>query len=365
MLTEDKRSSELLSRRMPNRLRLLPLILDIDFIGRDSVVNSMLLSHTGVLIAPAGYGKTFVLARTYAELVSNGLLVAWMSPLDDDYNFHQPLCYILSGLRGMLGCSFGVRTEALARANAGTISEVLIDTLVAEITECELGVVLIIDDVHLLHDVSTLQLLAALIRRAPLRLMLRGRSLPIILNAAIDWLQVLEVRVENLRLSMRQAVSYYQKLNDTILDEAEAVKLYQQTEGWQAGIRLLASSANSGSIPAVQPIPSSIQNYLETVVNKLSCDAKKVVLAISILNYFSASVAGELAQCSESKAQKMIVYLCDHEVFIVQGHDRHGWHKIHSMFREYLLIKLQACDASEICSLHHKAALWYERETLE
>lgn len=180
MLTTDEHPSELSSRRVLNRNQLQPPKLCADLIGRDSVVNRMLLSHTGVLTAPTGYGKTFVLARIYTKLIANGKLVSWMSPLDDDNNFHHSLNYILSGLRSVLGSNFGIRTEALARTSVGTISEVLIDTLVAEIAECELDVVLIIDDVHLLRDVSTLKLLAALIRRAPLRLMLSGRSLPLL-----------------------------------------------------------------------------------------------------------------------------------------------------------------------------------------
>lgn len=345
---------------MLNSSRLQPPKLKSDLIGRDSVVNRMLLSHTGVLIAPAGYGKTFVLARTHAELISSGNLVAWMSPLADDCSFQQQIFYILSGLRNVLDKDFGTRTEALIRASVGTVAEVLIETLVAEIAECETDVVFIIDDVHLLTDASTLQLLAALIRRAPLRLMLCGRSLPSVLNEAIDWLQVLEVRAEHLRLSIQQAGSYYQRLTDTNLNVEELDNLHQQTEGWQAGIRLLASSASFGSIPTTNPIPSRVQEYLENAAVDLSSEAKNFMLDISILNYFSAPIAAELAQCSESEAESMITYLCDRGVFIEQGQNSDGWLKFHAMFRDYLLCKLQTYSENDICSLHHKAALWFQ-----
>lgn len=363
MVTTGGHSTELLNRRLVNASRLQPPKLSIDLIGRESVVNRILLSQTGVLVAPAGYGKTFVLARAYAELIASGNMVAWMSPpQDENGNFHQSLYYILSGLKHVLSNEFGQRTEALIRASVGTVTEVLIETLVAEITECETDIVLIIDDVHLMNDASTLQLLAALIRRAPLRLVLCGRSLPSVLNDAVDWLQVLEVRAEHLCLNIQQAGSYYQKLTDTILNEQELDYLYHQTEGWQAGIRLLASSASNGFIPAANPVPSRVQEYLDSVSTGLGNDAKKFMLAISILNYFSAPVAAELAGCSESDAGTMITYLCDRGVFIEQGQNNHGWLKFHAMFRDYLLFKLQSYSQDDICTLHSRAALWFKEE---
>lgn len=360
MLTGDNNSTESLSRSLLNRFRLQPPKLNKDLIGRESVINRMLLSHTGVLTAPAGYGKTFVLAHTYAKLMSSGLLVAWMSPVDDDRNFHQSLGYILSGLRAVLNSDFGTRTEALTRAGVGTVTEELIETLVAEITECETDLVLIIDDVHLLTNASTLQLLAALIRRAPLRLMLCGRSLPSVLNDAIDWLQVLEVKTKHLRLNIQQAGNYYQKLTDTTLDEQALDKLYQQTEGWQAGIRLLASSMSFGSIPTT--IPIRVQDYLDTAATELSDEAKQFMLSISILNYFSAPIAAELADCSETSAERMIGYLCDRGVFIEEGEKSNGWFKFHSMFRDYLRLKLLTFGMDAANSLHQKAALWFQSE---
>lgn len=361
-MMDNSKSNEPLSSRQLHQPRILPPVFEKDLIGRDIVVNRLRRSQPGIITAPAGYGKTFVLTAVRQCFIEDGLPVSWLSLRVGDVDLEEFLCSLISSLRNTLGARFGTRTEALFKAGVGTPIHILVDTLVAEIADDGIEAVLIIDDVHLLEQPDALDLLAGLVRRAPIRLVIAGRYLSKVLAAAVDWLQVLEVGAEHLCLNVLQAKQYYEILSDSKLTDDQAEHLHVQTQGWQAGIKLLASSGKhitSSNDPIPVPVPGRVYTYLDRASEGLNEEARGFMLELSILEYFSVELSAAVFNCDEQSARDTLSYLVQQGVFIETIEQEQGWSRFHPMFREYLQERLKKENPDNISKLHKSAARWF------
>ena len=157
-----------------------------------------------VICAPAGWGKTVLLAQWHA---SERRPFAWVSldPSDDDpVRFWS---YVIAALRTVVPGFGGAVLAALPNAGPGLV-DVVLPRLINELAELPEPVVLVLDDVHVLQDELVHASLAFVIRHLPrtVHLALATRAEPALPLARLRAAgELVELRADELRFADEEA----------------------------------------------------------------------------------------------------------------------------------------------------------------
>jgi LuxR family transcriptional regulator, maltose regulon positive regulatory protein len=205
-------------------------------------------SHPVVsVVAPAGYGKTTLLAQ-WAE--RNGQAFAWVSVDEGDNDPRVLLAYITAALDAIEPVGRRV-FDALASPGSSVPGSVVprLCNAFASITS---PTTLVLDDMHLLHNRECQAALSVLAEHVPAgsRLVLAGRDQPPVRIARLRAAgQILEIGPGHLSLTS-QETSGLLLAAEVRLGEDELAELHRRTEGWAAGLYLAALSLREGgSLP--------------------------------------------------------------------------------------------------------------------
>jgi LuxR family maltose regulon positive regulatory protein len=198
-----------------------------------------------LLSAPAGYGKTTVLAAlppTYPELST-----AWLSLDEEDNDPVRFLTALITALQ-RLDPDCGTISESLLASPIHQSAGVLrvISVLINDILETFSNpFTLILDDLHRITEPSIFVALDYLLEHRPpaLRLVVATRVDPPLALARLRARgELSELRLTELRFTEEETGLF---LNDHLnlgLSPGDLALLHARTEGWPVGLRLLASS---------------------------------------------------------------------------------------------------------------------------
>ncbi len=194
------------------------------------------------VVAPSGYGKTTLLAQ-WAE---RGQAFAWVSVDERDNDPKVLLSYVAQALDAVQPVS-GRVFEALASPVSSVPGSVL-PRLGSAFWSMTAPVVLVLDDVHLLHNRDCRDALSVLADHVPpcSRLVLAGRNEPPLRTARLRAQgRVLEIGPRDLMLSREEAAALLRSA-EVMLSEEDVAALHQRTEGWPAGLYLAALYLREG-----------------------------------------------------------------------------------------------------------------------
>ncbi|HSL65732.1 MAG TPA: AAA family ATPase, partial [Gaiellaceae bacterium] len=211
--------------------------------------------------APAGYGKSTLLAQWAAE---DPRPFAWigLDKRDDD-----PVVLLRSVLASVERQQETEATEALAHAGRVRSWSSLLPDVVAAVSASDRPYVLVFDDVHLLSG-SSLDVLGTLVRAVPdgVQLVLSGRReiIPLVARGRARG-DVLELGASDLALTDEEAVELVRASGLEVADDTVA-ELRRRTEGWAAGLYLAVLAARaSGALPLVDAsVDRFVEDYLRT-----------------------------------------------------------------------------------------------------
>jgi LuxR family maltose regulon positive regulatory protein len=195
------------------------------------------------LCAPAGYGKT-VLAVEWAERDRRPFV--WLSIDRHDNDPTVLLTYLAVGLDRVEPLDPTV-LDTLASRGA-SITQTVLPRLGAALAGKALPVVMVLDDVHLLHDQQGLDAVAVLVDHLPPRSQLvvlsRGEPpLPVARWRAEG--RLVELGPTDLAMSPAEAGSLLAAVR-VELPDAEVEKLTRRAEGWPVALYLAALAHKAG-----------------------------------------------------------------------------------------------------------------------
>ena len=196
------------------------------------------------VIAPAGYGKTTLLAR-WAEMDPRPF--AWVALDGQDDDGIVFLRYIAAAIHRVEPVAPAV-FDALGGPGA-SIWSMAVPRVGSALATLQRPLVLVLDDLHAVRNRSCLDVLAALHEYVPpgSQIAVASReepALPLARWRTRGWLH--EVGVADLRLDEREAGVLLQGAG-VELDPAGVADLTGRTEGWPAGLYLAALSLQAGS----------------------------------------------------------------------------------------------------------------------
>ena len=317
------------------------------------------------VVAPAGYGKTTLLAQ-WAE--HDGRAIAWVAPDERDNDPKVLLSYVAAALDAVQ--PVGERVfEALA-SPASSIPGSVIPRLGSALASMTIPVVLVLDDVHLLHNRECRDALSVLADHVPdqSRLVLIGRSEPPLRIARLRAEgRILEVGPGDLALSREEAAALLQAAELT-LDEDEVAALHERTEGWPVGLYLAALYLREGGSVGTAAFSFRgddrfVSEYLESeVLARISARHREFLTRTAVLERMSGSLCATVLE--DPRAAGTLLQLAESNLLLVPLDHRGQWYRYHHLFRDMLLAVLERLEPDLVQVLRRRAASWYLRNGL-
>ncbi|HEX6551571.1 MAG TPA: LuxR C-terminal-related transcriptional regulator [Ktedonobacteraceae bacterium] len=321
-----------------------------------------------LISAPAGFGKTTLLAQWFAE---NGLPAAWLSLEAEDNDPTRFLSYLIAALR-TLDTQFGATALALLSTPQLPSPEVVFAVLISELTSREIGdFALVLDDYHLITAESIQRGMTFLLEHLPpqMHLIVASRAdPPLPLSRLRAQRQLCEVRTADLRFGAAEVSAFLQTVMGLDLEASAIATLEQRTEGWIAGLQLAALSLQggadvSGFLAAFSGTHRYVLDYLsEEVLSRQSAVVQSFLLSTCILERLNGPLCDAVR--GQAGSQAMLEALERANLFVVPLDEERRWYRYHHLFAEMLRSHLRHTEPTLPPELHRRASAWYEQHDL-
>jgi LuxR family maltose regulon positive regulatory protein len=318
-----------------------------------------------LITAPAGFGKTTLVAAWLAEL---GLAenAAWVS-LDASENEPRLFwAYVITALQTS-DPSVGRQALALLQSVQPPAIERVLTTLINDIAVADADFMLALDDYHVIGDERIHAALTFLLDRLPPRMsvVIASRSEP---PLALPRLrargELSEVRAADLRFTREETATFLNQVMALDLSPNDLGTLEQRTEGWIAGLKLAAISMKGRGDKRRFVEESSGENryvadYLvEEVLQSEPEHMRQLLLATAILDRLSGPLCDAIT--GQTGSQGLLEELERRNLFVVALDDRREWYRYHHLFADVLQKQSLARDPDAARSHHGRASAWYE-----
>lgn len=345
-------------------VRLAPPVYRVDLLTRQHLLNRLRISSDAqltIVTAPAGYGKTSLLAQWRLNQVEAGHRVAWLNVASVDTDPAQFLADIVLAL-GQGGATLGHLATQAEQGFGDTPVKALVSSVVRALLQESRPIALIIDDLHRLPPDSVEQVLAPLVAAFPntLQLVLSGRERPPISVAELRSRgQLLEIVAHELRFNRTEARQLLPGLTDKELDT-----VLETTEGWPVALQLckLWLDREPGRVKLIPRFSGrvlEVADYLtEQVLADLPAEALRILQDISILESFNADLIETLSGRSDEWFNLVRSRKLDN--FLMPLDEERYWFRLHHLLSVYLFDRLSETRPERLAQLHAAASLWFE-----
>jgi LuxR family transcriptional regulator, maltose regulon positive regulatory protein len=316
------------------------------------------------VIAPAGYGKTTLLAQWAAR---DDRPFAWVSLERRDNDPVALLTYVAAALDGIHPVDPGVFRAAASASD--TMWSTSVPRLGAALEAMPDPVVLVLDDVHVLTERDCVDVLEPLAKNLSCgsQLVLSGRAenglpLPQLRAAA----KLHEIRHAELALSDSEAQTLLASAGAK-LSKAEAHELNERAEGWAAGLYLAALSVqeceDARAIESFHGDDRFVADYFRTEhLSRLKRSDREFLVRTSVLDRMCGPLCDELL--GRNNSARRLQVLEEANLFVVPLDHRREWYRYHHLFRDVLRSELEGVEPELVPELHRRAASWTEQNGL-
>src|SRR5215471_3434468 len=317
------------------------------------------------VVAPAGYGKTTLLSQ-WAE--GDGHAFAWVSVDETDNDPKVLLTYIAEALDAIEPLS-GRVFDALV-SPASSVPGSVVPRLGSAFSSMATPVVLVLDDVHLLHDWECRTALSMLADHVPdgSQLALAGRAEPPLRIGRLRAEgRILEIGPGDLSLT-REETSRLLSNTDLTLGQDEVTALYQQTEGWATGLYLAALYLKDGGPVGRAAVSFAgddrfINEHMESeLLSRISGGQRMFLTRSAALEQMSGPLCDAVLGTNGSTAT--LAELAQSNLLLVPLDRRGEWYRYHHLFRDMLVAQLERLEPELISALRRRAAAWYLQNDL-
>jgi LuxR family maltose regulon positive regulatory protein len=317
------------------------------------------------MVAPPGYGKTTLLSQWAGR---SDLAFAWVSVDERDNDPKVLLTYVTEALDAVEPVGEAV-FDALASPGSSVAGSV-VPRLGSAFMSMNARMVLVLDDVHLLHNRECRSALSVLADHVPdgSRLVLAGRGKPPLRVARLRAEgRILEIGAADLSLTPDEAAALLRGAG-LELGADEVAELHQRTEGWPTGLYLAALYLREGgSLPGAAISFGGddrlVSQYIESeLLARISQRQRVFLTRTAVLDRMSAPLCETVLEVPGSA--ETLDELARSNLLLVPMDRRGQWYRYHHLFRDMLLGELRRQEPSLIPVLHRRAAEWFERNGL-
>ena len=327
--------------------------------------------------APAGFGKTTLLAEWLAATPEIERSVGWVSLDRSDNDPAIFWAYVIAALRNFQP---GLGATALSLLNSPQPQpiESVLTTLINEIKaigddpSTNSGCALVLDDFHMIDSQPVHGAVAFLLDHLPpqMHLILATRSDPPLPLARLRGRgESTELRASDLRFAPDEAASFLNEVMGLDLSAADVAALETRTEGWIAGLQLAALSMQGredvpGFVAAFSGDDRYIVDYLvEEVLQRQPERVRSFLLQTSFIDRLSGPLCNAIT--GEEDGKGMLEALDRGNLFIVPLDAKRQWYRYHHLFADVLHAHSLEEQPDRVPALHRRASQWYEHNGLQ
>lgn len=337
----------------------------------DALTDTLLDPTTGVtaamLTAPVGSGKTMLLTDWASRSDTCGVapVIAWLTVTDDDNDPGVLAESVLAALRATAapGVVAALADLAVTPVGGATFLPAVADVLGA----VDETVVLVLDDVHRLHDHDTLDALGGFLRWMPpaLRAVLSARyEPPLTLHRLRLEGRVRDLSADELAFTRNEAAALLAE-HRVVLTPADLITVQNRTQGWAAGLRLAAITLAHHDDPHAMIADFGgdnrvVADYLVgEVLDRLDPDARDFLVETSVPDAFNVDLAETLT--GRPDAYRFIALVERENLLVEHEPGAPGWYRYHPLLREYLRAEASHRGRCAITDLERIASCWFAR----
>jgi LuxR family transcriptional regulator, maltose regulon positive regulatory protein len=330
----------------------------------DALLGRGLQTTLTLVAAPAGFGKTTVLAGWIAQR-GDGLRAAWVSLDERD---RDPAVFWTHVLHAVERAVPGSAASAIARLgrDPARLQEALTQ-LVNELGVTADDLALVLDDYHLAESPRVQQGMSFLLEHLPpqVHLVISTRidpGLPLARLRARGGL--VEVRAADLRFTTDESRTYLNEVNALELGAADVATLESRTEGWAAALQLAALSLQGKEDPAqfIADFAGDdrfVVDYLaDEVLDRQDADVRTFLLETSVLEELTAPSCDAVTGRRDGRA--VLELLERLNLFLVPLDDRRRRYRYHHLFADVLRAHLRDERPQDVAVLHRRAGDWFQ-----
>ncbi|MDP9244725.1 MAG: LuxR C-terminal-related transcriptional regulator [Chloroflexota bacterium] len=323
-------------------------------------------SRLTLISAPAGFGKTTLLADWLAAAPAHQRSVAWLSLDPGDNEPKSFWSYVMAALQ-TAAPGVGQRTRLLLDAPETSL-EVVLTALLNELGAVPEDSLLVLDDYHLIDAPEIQEQVAFLLDHLPpqVHVIVATRADPALPLARLRARgELLEIRAADLRFTAEEAAAYLNGSMGLDLTVRDVEALEGRTEGWIAALQLAALSLKGRSdvaefIAGFAGDDRYIVDYLvEEVLRRQPERARRFLLETSILGRLTGPLCDAVTGRDGGKAT--LRELDRANLFLVPLDDQRRWYRYHHLFADVLQARLVDEQPGRVSELHGRASEWYEQ----
>ena len=336
-------------RRPPTHRGLIESRFRPQLGARDRLVRARLPAPAGLLcgalkavsvLAPAGYGKTTLMAQWLEETARLGIETAWLN-LDANDNDPQRL---LQYLVGAIAASVPTLETDAVRAFVKTADSTLVlEDLTLRLAGRDRAVILFLDDAHVLENPDAIAIVSWLIAHSGghLQFVVGSRQL-------LGWPQaelrlrgqLLEIGQSDLAFDPEEARQFWRSRLADGPDPTDFATLLSRTEGWPAAMELLALSLDAADDPGsfVAEFAASREGVLEylsdSVFGRLPSEQRALAHELGQFDRFCVDL---LVAATGARATMAAFSALQRRHVLMIPLDRNGrWFRFHNLASDYL-----------------------------
>ena len=347
--------------------KLTPPQIKLDAVQREVLLKRLLQSQhvpLALIVSPAGFGKTTLLAQLHAVQQQAGgpaagatQQAAWLTLDDADRDEGSFLAGMLLAL-DRAGIELG---PLLRRAHDQTLEADpmrTVSALLLAVQRAHRRVTLLLDDYHRASSPAVDAIVLMLAERGGqlLRLVIASRTRPAWPLATMKACgQLQEIYPGELVLSLSETTTVLGKG----VDPFKASIIHARTEGWAVAIQLarLWVSEGPGSSHGLQAFSgrvTEVADYLsEQVIAQLPEECRDFLVETSMFERFNAELA-DVAR-GRNDSSRLLARLAGIDSLLVPLDASKTWFRYHQLFADFLRPRLDKRRAKEI---HRAAAPW-------
>jgi LuxR family maltose regulon positive regulatory protein len=338
-----------------------------------------------LVIAPAGFGKTTLVASC---VIGCGMPVAWLSLDRSDNQEGHFLNYLIAALQNT-DHRIGGEASQLMEGMQPAPPEAVLTSLINDLDASTGEMLLVLDDYQFISSQAVHAELVFLLEHCPhtFHLLIATRSDPPLPLARLRARgQTVELRAADLSFTEPEAAQFLNDVMGLHLDEGSVVLLEKRTEGWVAGLQMVALSMRDREdvhefIKGFSGTNRHILGYLlEEILANQTPEIQSFLLNTSILERLAAPLCDALLATDEraesraygggphsgSSSQQLsapiLEYLERENLFLVSLDDERIWFRYHHLFADLLRARLHQAQPDLVPFLHKRASAWLEQK---
>lgn len=317
--------------------------------------------------APAGYGKTTLLAEFAHDIDAN---VFWYRVDRDDVDIVPFVIHFILSFQQTFP-EFGKEILPLLEAGGSNLDPnglgvELVNEMVRHVNDfC----VLFLDDYHLVGERQAIvDMVETILTYLPdqVRVVIASRSVFGIPSANLYLRNDLAtISAEELKFRTDELKALVSTHSPYEIPEEQLEEMAKRSDGWIIAILLAIRALEQGVRPQFQESGGQMYDFLAKEVIDLQPDyLRQFLLYSSVLDEFNEGVCNELLEITNSA--ELIQELEDRNLFLTRIEGEHGTtnFRYHQLFNEFLSQRLADTDLDTKIKLHRKAANWYYKRQL-